>query len=527
MGIIKPASYPDRGFARIGNIASFCIDATKTYCTGRLRNVYELENSGNEIWLRSKERRTGNYFDYAEEIALVDINTNRDAKWILKVESDYDIPSDQMADTMKSYDLIKSASNKPLKDQIYLYSLALLLVKSTDRALFLEKFFFPWFFGLFPSGLILALKFNYDYETRAAMLRWGNIGTVYDSKEKNDMQGMGFEGVGTMTALHNIGMVNAAAHFSALSNIFFPYATTYIIGRFGYMLILLTNEKQILERGHYPHSLVELHHVYGLMQGNEPDLLKPRSIEEGWLGRYIPSRSFSARELLDLFRHFILKFNHSLRLRLDVTNYRKGKDIDFIAAFERFSTFERITMELNRCQTAEDGFSARILSFAMLDKFAELIRVPGIDPGKTFHHFVTRQFKDKSLLPRFKNLPPPFDGFFHQECNQIFDSLYYTVLGKKGLWMTYRKTAKGIRTREWDKYLSLFQDAASLCSEEEFVGEIVRAIRNTHHGYVSNKDKKRRFSIFGSMHTGKLPDQFTAIPQLIWLTTFEDPRIRS
>lgn len=34
MGIIKPASYPDRGFARIGNIASFCIDATKTYCTG-------------------------------------------------------------------------------------------------------------------------------------------------------------------------------------------------------------------------------------------------------------------------------------------------------------------------------------------------------------------------------------------------------------------------------------------------------------------------------------------------------------
>ncbi len=524
MSLIKPVSYPDRGFARISNLASFCTDAISRFCQGALRNVYELEQSGNELWLRNKERRSGNYSNYAEEIAVVDIDTNRDAEWIDKVDNYYNNHADKLANIERALNLVKSAKEKPLKNQIYQNSLALLFIGSNDREWFLNKEYFPWFFELFPSGLILALKFNSEYETRIAPLRWGNIGTIYDSKEKAELDKMGFDGVLTADEIHNVGSMSPTTYFTALSNFFFPYEDSYVVGRIGYMFILLTNKTTILERGPYPDSSAQLRKGYGLMQGDRPDFSNSHSAREGWRGRYVPPRCFSARELLELYRHFIVKFNHSIRLRLDLTNYRNGVDIDFIAAFEEYCTFERITLELTRCQASEDGFSARTLSFAILDKFSEITNISRINGGpEMFQYFVTQPFKNNFLLSKLQSLPAPFDTFFRAECDRIYDILYQTVLGKDGLWMNYRRTAKGIRTRKWDKDSSSFRDNPDVCSEDEFVGEIVRAVRNTHHGYVSDEDKKRRFAVFGSMHTGKLPDEFTAIPQLIWLATIEDP----
>ena len=59
-------------------------------------------------------------------------------------------------------------------------------------------------------------------------------------------------------------------------------------------------------------------------------------------GEVRPPQIFSTDELSELFRYFIAQFNHSLRMRLDLTNYRKGDDIDFIGAFEKYYTFDRL-----------------------------------------------------------------------------------------------------------------------------------------------------------------------------------------
>jgi hypothetical protein len=50
------------------------------------------------------------------------------------------------------------------------------------------------------------------------------------------------------------------------------------------------------------------------------------------------------------------------------------------------------------------------------------------------------------------------------------------------------------------------------------IGNAFRAIRNTHHGYINEKDEKHRFATYISLHTGKIPDNFTAIHQFIWLS---------
>lgn len=516
------SKYSDRGFAKISHISKSFEETIERILHERLGEVYEIEKSRGDLWIRSKERRAAKYMDYAEEMALVDSANYADCTWIQEVEDFYNRFSDSYSDTPRAYDLCRSANERPFKNQVYLYSLALLLVKSSDRRLFLETIFFPWFFRLFPTGLVLATKMNSSYESRAALLRWGFLGTIYGSSELDAIKKYIGPNIKIMTGIHEIGTVNADIHFKAISNLFFPRTAPIVLSREGFMFILFTDQDDVMDRGPYPHADVDTYRVFGLMTGNEPNWSRASSPLNGWLGRYIPSRTFSAREMVDLFRFFIPKFNHFLRMRLDITNYRKGDDIDFIAAFEEYYTLDRIGHELNLCQTAQEGFTARTLTFAILDKFAEMFSVNGINRDRMFHYFLTRNFA-KSLVDTLSEVPSPFGAFFSSETEEVFDLLYKSVLGENGLWMKYRSISAGISSREWDKNSGSFHDRAFPYSDEEFVGEVVRAVRNTHHGYISDRDDRRRFAVFMSMHTGKLADSLTALPQFMWLAGLLDP----
>ena len=522
MSTIQVARYPDRGFARIGRAGHHLTEKVRSYCQKGLSDVYEVDQSGDDVWLRSKERREQHYIDCVEELAVVDATSNRDAKWITNIEPYYDRLTNQIANTDFPVSLMSSMSGRDLHDQIYRSSLAFLHVHSNLREAFLRDFYFPWFFGLFPAGKILALKFNSSYVRRVALLRWGNLLSIYDASELDHLKNMPVGRIQMMSELHQTGTINAKPHFLAISNLFYPYAHSFVLGGNGYLFVLFTNETSIIDRGPYPQTMMDIHRTHGLMMGQAPDLTRKPTAEEGWLGRYVPSRHFSADELLVLFRHFISRFNHTLRLRIDVTNYRDGDDIDFISAFEEYFTFDRLTLELNYCQTAVDGFTARASSFAVLDKMQELISIPTVSREKLFHYFVGKAFAQQLVL-FLQKYPVPFSAFFADECDRIYDRLHQTVLGEGGLWMKYRRQEDGIHTREWDKTSKTFIDHLPPYTEDEFVGEVVRAIRNTHHGYISDNDKRRRFAVFVSMHTGQLADEFTAIPELIWLSVIQNP----
>lgn len=515
--MIVTASYPDRGFAKIGRKSSKLTQSV-LYFINELPNVYEVEFSNDEAWVRSKERRTGKTKDYLEIITEVDIDSNRDAEWVDKTDPFYDKHPTPFPDPTIPFELMNDISTKPDHQQLYYSSFALFAVGPTKRQHFLRDFFFPWFFSKYPAGKILALRLDSSYEQRIAILRWGNLLTIYDDSEIDIMK-PGFNGIKSMADLHNSDMVNIEPYFFSLANMFFPYKCPIIKGPFGCIFVLFTNEQEIITRGTYPRTREELHLLHGLMKGDRPDFSSPASAEQGWLGRYIPNRSYSASELVSLFKDAIPKLNRLLRLRLDVTNYRNAdNEIDFIGAFERFYTLDRIMLEINSCQCATNGYHARSAVFSVADKFAELITISGVSKKETFHHFFKKPFMTNTLMPLLERLEQPFRDFFKAE--RIYNSLYDTLLSKEGLWMEHRRTATGLNIRAWDKDRKIFCEKAK--SFDEFVGMTVRAVRNTHHGYIST-DNDRRFATYFSLHTGKLPDIFTAIPQLIWLAVLESP----
>jgi hypothetical protein len=70
-------------------------------------------------------------------------------------------------------------------------------------------------------------------------------------------------------------------------------------------------------------------------------------------------------------------------------------------------------------------------------------------------------------------------------------------------------------------------DRPAPLTDDEFVAEYVRSARNTHHGYISDGDRRRRFACYGSISTAFLPDSFTQLPLLITLAEFVNPRAHS
>lgn len=512
--LIITASYPERGFAKVGPLSSKLAQAIRVYGDA-LPEVYEFETANDELWVRSKERRTGRTKDFLEIIAEVDVDNNRDAEWINKIDPYYDNRPNPFPDPTTPFDLIKNASDKPDHQQIYFYSFAVFAVEPSKRQAFLRDFYLPWFFGKYPEGRILVLRQDSSYEKRIAMLRWGNLCSIYNDTEIDKLKEMGFESIKSMKELQHAGLVNIEPYISSLANLFFPYKCPIVVGPFGTIFILFTNEQEIIERGVYPRTREELHLKANLMSGDKPDL-STLSVEQGWLGRYIPARTFTASELVGFFIDTIPKLNRLLRLTLDITNYRVGDEIDFISAFERFYTLDRIMLEMIYCQCASSGYSARTAVFSSVDKFSKLIPIKN-GPPETFSHFFEKEFLTSVLIPSLERFKSPFGEFFKTEAIRIYESLYKTILGREGLWMSYRKTVDSVNIRKWDKKAKMFKDESM--SFDDFVGKTVRAIRNTHHGYTLNNQGFASFSL----HTGRLPDIFTAIPQIIWLAVLQSP----
>jgi len=167
------------------------------------------------------------------------------------------------------------------------------------------------------------------------------------------------EGIRTVDSLHPTGGIIVAPYLSVIANSFLPYTVPFILDSIAFTLILFTNMQNIIDRGPYPRSIIDLYKFESLMKGNKPDLKRLKDISQAWLGRYMPNKSFSAEEFVLLFKYALPKINRLIRLRLDITNYRTDNMIDFIIAFEKYFTLDRITYEISYCQCATDGFSAR------------------------------------------------------------------------------------------------------------------------------------------------------------------------
>ncbi len=525
-GVVQ-VSNRDRGYARLGPESDPYIRGL----AGAMENVgYEREMQAGDIWLRYGPRRTGGFpHPYAQILATLPASAEDwDVSWTSNIDPRYDEVG-QVADLQQCRDMLAGSAEDPDFRFLYWLDSALCLCQRSDRVAFIQQDFMPAFRSRFPAGRVMFIATDSRFEARLPILRLGNYFQINGRRGYDDMRQHNISSPNTAAALHSSGVVAIENALNVLVGNFLPLRACTVGRRFGWRAVYLFGNPTppVMDRGPFPREEVELQIPQFFLRGDDPTTFAsaPSDPLGAWAGRYRNTQYLGDDAVADLIAFFIDRFNAHTENRVEVCNYVDGDNIDFISCFEKYLTLDRILLECIMVATATNPATARLMTFAVLDKYQELCSFPGVQQTRNFHYFCTRPFLNNVLLPTFAAMPAPWDDYFTDVATRLYDDLYSTIRSTEGVWPNFLvQTGGGVRVyREWDPPTHEFVDRPAPFTDDEFVAEYVRSARNTHHGYISDGDRRRRFACYGSISTAFLPDSFTQLPLLITLAEFVNP----
>jgi hypothetical protein len=521
-----------RGFARLGPQADPYLRGIQGAMEQR---GYESQIQGGDIWMCYQPRRTRGFpLPYTQILAVCPSSAagGWDVSWTANIDPRWDQVG-QVADFQECRRMLAGATADPHHRFMYWLDSALCVCQRSDRAAFIQQDFLPAFSARFPAGRVIFVGADSRFESRLPLLRLGNYYQINGRQGYEDMRNNRISSPETASALHSSGVVAIENALTVLLGNFLPLRTHMVGRRFGWRAVYLFGnpDPPVIDRGPFPREEIELQVPQFFLRGDDPASFaaSPADPLGAWAGRYRNTQYPGDDAVMDLVAFFLDRFNIHTENRIEVCNFVSGDDIDFISCFEKYLTLDRILLECIMVATATNPATARLMTFAVLDKFQELCSFPGVQQTRNFHHMCMRPFLNNVLLPSFAVMPAPWNGFFSDVATRLYDDLYSTIRSARGVWPNYLvQPGGGVRVyRDWNSPPPQFVDRAAPLSDDDFVAEYVRSARNTHHGYVSDGDRRRRFACFGSISTAFLPDSFTQLPLLITLAEFINPRLLS
>lgn len=514
-----------RGFARLGP----SVEPLNRGITAAMeQRGYESEASAGDIWLRYRPRRTGFREQYCRVAAVVsnDPAAAWNVDWADGLDPRYDAVG-RIADLAGCRDMVSETAGDPPFRFLYHLDGALCLCPRADRMAFLRRCFFPAFFARFPAGRVVVIGTDSAFESRLPLLRLGNYFQINGPAAYADMRAHNLASPQTATGIHSSGAVALDKMLGVILGNLMPLRTHFVGGRLGARVVYLFGDPDppVIDRGPFPRDEAELYGSQSFFQTDTPDLAAPADPAGGWLGRFRNAAYPGDDATVALLSALVERINWHVSNRLEVCNFVDNDTIDFVECFEKYLTFDRVLHECNMVAATTSPAAARLMTFAVLDKFQEVCRFAGVQAGRGFHHMCTRPFLGAVLRPAFARLPAPWDTHFQTAADRLYDELYAAVRSPRGVWPNFLVEPGGVRVyREWDRAARQFvTPAPATFTDDEFVAEYVRSARNTHHGYVSDGDHRRRFACFGSLSTGFLPDSFTQLPLLVLLAELLHP----
>jgi hypothetical protein len=116
----------------------------------------------------------------------------------------------------------------------------------------------------------------------------------------------------------------------------------------------------------------------------------------------------------------------------------------------------------------------------------------------------------------FQKLPPPFSQYFQQVIDGLYSHLESTVIDSMYVGSKVAPTG-GILVENRLGTGDVEETRA------EFTANVVRALRNAHHGYFTELDRSRRPSRYLALVTGDLPETFSYLGVLFGIGMLADP----
>ena len=186
---------------------------------------------------------------------------------------------------------------------------------------------------------------------------------------------------------------------------------------------------------------------------------------------------FSDDQFSEFVKEYVYRLNLLFKHLYNPTNFITANgELDALKAFNAQSTFHLIAAETSLIFTHYLSPQVRMASvFAVLDKIANLIRMLHPNPAlevEIFKRLISEKETSK-LYGLFDLYPKPFNNLFRNKLRDLFSKLASEV--KQSIFIKDRIQGENIVIKQNNTQEKIHFDI--------YIQDVIRALRNTHHGY--------------------------------------------
>jgi hypothetical protein len=231
--------------------------------------------------------------------------------------------------------------------------------------------------------------------------------------------------------------------------------------------------------------------------------------------------NLTPEQQVEFLRWYVDMVNKYLFELTDLANFTEenvpGQAIDPIGAFEHYLTINRLLRRTLGAMASDNAAGAKGTVFEVADLFDTIsTRFAGTGATVMFKQLFNTAKGPDLLRNQFKKAPDPVGSYLCEFTRNLYGSLESAVL--RSVWLKSKVQGTNVLVR--NKQLT----AEVPETVSDFVGNLMRAYRNGHHGYFSSKEEPRP-SRYLFLVDGTIPDALASLPSLWFLAYLIDPGI--
>lgn len=375
-----------------------------------------------------------------------------------------------------------------------------------------ENVILPWFFGIYPDGRVLAATQTaeggtYEFLLRniVALARYGFETLQADAARRKPY----------MDLLQPLD-----ARIENIAKLCVQYNGPFIDGfclRGIFSVFVLIPNESVHRRSFENVSMFDILAPYSSV-GAAGDI----HVEDGHsdtIRAIHPKRP--AAEIEDWVRYWLNQADATLDRLYNLCRADDGAgNVDLDEYLRGILQFERIFFEITWSCSMLDQFLRKVVTYAVFDKVTAFMSGAwGANGTAKFVNFLTSPFMVTRMSQLFQKpgLQAAAQGWLQ--------TIHSNMLAKQRMHTFPSNLIQGGTVNWAARAAHLAQCAnlpgsAAVVSEEVYIGQLVRAVRNTHHGFADLYD--RPFAVLSSS-SGVISDELPAVLPLLAFAMLDDP----
>jgi len=393
-------------------------------------------------------------------------------------------------------------------------SKVLLFVPLDKLADVLKEWVVPTFFEWHPRGRIYFITVDDRVNRQLSGIR--NLYGLCDLA-MGDLEALKKFRVETLQLAHQAEVFDLHLHLSIVTSFFLPNLYSCVASKFTWALVFFFGEP-VDVRPIFPSDM------FAYLQSPISTMLAERKFQSlDDIARAMSEpppplfdRIWQAEEWDIFLRWYVEALNSFLSELLDLRNFRTPEDeaIEPALQYQATLTIDRLARQILLVLTEPLPFAQKMMFFSILDQLAAMIKETRREQVEQFKRFLRKSYYQAVIAPRLRDIPAPFGEYLATQIGpRIYDDMEKAII--EGVFVPERVHEEGVVVRDKD-------GRQQIDTKEDYVVNTVRAIRNTSHGYLSDR-RDQRFEKYLSINRGNLPDSLPYLAPLLYLAALADP----